>query len=116
MVRRLRPLFRYHFRSIATSFKDMRVNVPTSELKVGDVIEHVAGYGVVTSISKNTKGIDEIAVLYLNEAISFWPRTNSEFLHSRVAEGCDTNREAVKKFVDGLIASASAAKPVSRLP
>ena len=39
----------------------MRVNVPTSELKVGDVIEHPAGHGVVTSISKNADGIDEIA-------------------------------------------------------
>jgi hypothetical protein len=39
------------------------MHVPTSALKIGDVIEDPLEYGVVTSISKNRRGIRETAVL-----------------------------------------------------
>jgi hypothetical protein len=78
------------------------MHVPTSALKIGDVIEDALEYGVVTSISKNARGIQETAVLYTNGATSVWPDTpdSRSVLHSRVGEGCDTKQEALKKFVD----------------
>jgi hypothetical protein len=88
------------------------MHVPTSALKLGDVIEDALEYGVVTSISKNTRGIQETAVLYSNRAASFWSHTpeSGSVLHSRVGEGCDANQEALKKFVNGLRARASGDK------
>ena len=93
------------------------MHVPSSALKLGDVIEDDMGYGVVTTISNNARGIQETAVLYSNGAASVWPHTpeSGSVLHSRVGEGCDTNQEALKKFVDGLSVRASGAKEVSRL-
>jgi hypothetical protein len=82
----------------------MHVNVPTSGLKVGDVIQGTGRFYVVTRTYASAEDMPKASVLCSDGSTSSWtdaPGSMSGF-HLRVAEGCEPTIEALKLVVGRL--------------
>jgi hypothetical protein len=82
----------------------MQVNVPTSGLKLGDVIQGAGRCCVVTRTYASAEDMPKASVLCSDGTTSTWtdaPGSVSGF-HLRVAEGCEPTIVALKLVVGRL--------------
>ena len=82
----------------------MRVSVPTSGLKLGDVLKGANRFYVVTETYANRLGLPEAAVLCSDERTSARTDTPGSVsgLHLKVGEGCAPTIEALRRFIEHL--------------
>ena len=82
-----------------------RVNVSTSDLKVGDVLETSVRRYVVVRSYKNEHRKTEINVLGENGAMATFtdsPNSTMDGLHLRIGTGCEPTLEGLERFISNL--------------
>jgi hypothetical protein len=77
-----------------------RVWVPTAGLKIGDVLEEVAHYSVVTQTCVSSDL--PTAALLRDDGGTGTLTAGESGNHARVGQGCEPNIEALKEFVEAL--------------
>jgi hypothetical protein len=82
-----------------------RVNVPTSRLKVGDVLETSVRHYVVTHTYKNEYGkavVDVLGEDGISTSFSDAPTATLEGVHLRIDTGCEPTLGGLKEFLESL--------------